>query len=281
MNWSNQVAMNVAIPLLFVAAISGCGKSAANQSPGTLYALNVSQPESELTLSLRSTEFAEESMSKTLPLGELIGPISLKSGRWHAAIMDQSPLPGDSVEYGIGKSDRYLLVLHGFNRNANLISPSENPELWKASFWTQARLALGGIDETTKQRLLLQQTLLRIPKIDQNDPPRLRVAAFGPDQPPIVATIRDRQDNEITTKQLSYPMKSDWLKPSEGELDIEIRYASSPVLIAKGKLNTPPGSVSTLLAIPSHGSTSTTAKVIVHQQVEDHSEIVSLGQQSS
>lgn len=274
MNLRNQVRQNIITTLILSGTVLGGGNAATAEQPANVFAINVSQPKTELEIRFQSIAKSDNANTEKLPYGKLLGPLELRPGRWRVSITDQSPLPGASVEYGFAKSDRYLLILHGFNRHEPLASPKRNAQLWSTSIWQQARLVLGGIDETGDKRLLLQQTLLRIPSIEPDDPARVRVVACTPGEGPIVATIHDSNGNATSSRKLSYPEHSDWLKPSTGELNLQIRYADSPVLIVNGVFDAPRGTITTILVSKPSSCDSDQGNVIVHQQSAENGKTI-------
>lgn len=274
---TKKLTSTVAILAVFQ-MIVGCGESANSEQTAQLSLINVSLPHERIELTLQqTTSTSENDERQTLPYGKLVGPISLASTTWKLSAIKQSPLPASSASYGIAKNDHYLFVLHGFNRSANFVNPSEAPDLWTTSAWEEARSTLGGIDETLQQRRLLQQSLLRIPKVDPDDPPRLRIVMLSPDAEAVVGVLHDPQGNEISSKTLAYPQSSDWLKPVAGELHLEVRYASSPVLFASGNITTPLGSVTTVLVAAGPDDETAGGIVLVHQQTQNGTQLNHLG----
>ncbi len=246
---------------------TGC-TSKSPERTAQLSIVNLATPQQSLELQAGRDQSGQAEQQWTLPPQEMVSADSLPAGAWTFHAQQQTHTPAEQFRYGLGKDETYLLLLHGYTTDAPLLAEGKHPGLWQPTWLERARSVLGGMEAQTTQRYLLQAKLLRVPQAKPDDLPRVRLVACAPSQTQLVLEVADADGDQHTKRALSFPQVSDWIKLPRGTSHVTVRQANSPAVIASGKLETPGGSVTTVLVAPADDQNSTTMTAWVHQLVE-------------
>ncbi|GAA4435511.1 hypothetical protein [Bremerella cremea] len=272
-----QLPWGLGLFLTVACALSGClGSDPSHKAD--LSILNVSNPAVPLEVTAHRSSDTEQRFDEVLPFGQLVNAKSLESGVWNFTLENQTRMPAEQFSYGLGKDANYLLILYGFNQETPFADSGSSPDLWKQSFYEEAKSFLGGMEVVTAKHFLLQQKLLRLPSAKLDDSPKLRLAVFSPGKNEFIVDLIDKAGTHHQSPRQGFSEVSDWLKPNAGETEFSVRYADSPAQVGNGTIELPQGSVTTMIVA---GQSPSGLQVLVHQWKDQEATMIDAGKSNN